>query len=98
MKRYGKYLPDVNHERDHAAIVDEINKFSQEPIEVTITATSTEHAVAHKLDRVPSFFFCVVTKTTTVPSGLYPTATAWTDKYIYVQAAATGVYHIILRK
>ena len=98
MRKTGNYK-DRDHERDHLAIVAEVNRFSPEPIPVSIVTPLTEVAIPHGFDVVPTFFFSVVTPTTTGMDILLPGPTPWTATNIYVQSpTAPGLFHIIVRK
>ena len=97
MRKNGIY-PDPHHEKDHQDIVNEINRNSLDPIPVTVAIALTEYTIPHGLDVIPTCFFQVVCKSTTGKTCLYPTATPWTTKNIYVTSAGTGLFHIIVRK
>jgi hypothetical protein len=97
MKKNGRYT-EPNHEKDHQDIVNEINKNSPMPISVNVAIALTEYSVSHGFDTVPTCFFQVVCGATTGKTVLYPTATPWDKKKIYITSAGTGLFHIIIRK
>jgi len=87
--------PDVR--RGFTGIVNELNRDTN-PIEFTVAVAGTEVAVEHGLDYVPTGAIPIFTEDTTGQGVIYPGTTAWTTKYVYLTATATGVYHVRIRR
>ena len=89
------YPNDVK--RSLESLRNEINRETDE-LSATIAGVGTEVAIAHQLDFIPTSFYQVVTQNTTGQGVLYPGSTAWDSTYIYVNATATGIYHLRVRR
>lgn len=89
------YLPDTQHDADHAALADEVNRWS-DPVAFTVPAGPGTVVVTHGMGRAPLCAHQVINATAT-GTGVV-TATAWTATTVTLTATVAGAYAVIFRR
>lgn len=95
IRKRGIYLPDTNHDADHTAVTDEVNRWS-DPVHFTVPAGPGTIVVTHGMGKTPIAAVQVATPTAT-GTGVV-TGSTWNNLTVTLTATVAGDYAVIFRR